>query len=272
MKKLKKILASPATTIVAFVLAAGLLLFSSIGGAQAALTAYSENYVSQFELNDIGVALIENDIMIASDGALLVNMLTNASNPEVQDPLKLGKHYGEELKVQNTGTIDQYVRVSVYKYWTEPKKEGAKESDKSQELSPDLIGLLLKGADITSDQGRKMLEENGWLFDASASTEERTVLYYARPLVSGEEGNGEESSLFADEITISGQVAQKVTESTSKNDAGLTVIKTTYAYNGCNFCLEVKVDAVQDHNAEDAILSAWGRKVTIDGNGTLSLN
>ena len=47
-------------------------------------------------------------------------------------------------------------------------------------------------------------------------------------------------------------------------------ITTTYDYDGARFCLEATVDAVQEHNAEDAIWSAWGRRVTVH-NGTLSL-
>ena len=41
MKKVKKILASPIVTLLAFVCAVGLLLFSSIAGAIAELTYYS---------------------------------------------------------------------------------------------------------------------------------------------------------------------------------------------------------------------------------------
>ena len=50
-----------------------------------------------------------------------------------------------------------------------------------------------------------------------------------------------------------------------------TTITTAYDYDGLQFCVEASVDAVQEHNAEDAILSAWGRKVSIS-NGSLSLN
>ena len=49
------------------------------------------------------------------------------------------------------------------------------------------------------------------------------------------------------------------------------MITTTYDYNGVQFRVKAKVDAVQDHNGEDAIWSAWGRKVSIDSNGALSL-
>ena len=54
-------------------------------------------------------------------------------------------------------------------------------------------------------------------------------------------------------------------------DGIVNIITTTYDYDGLQFCVEASVDAVQEHNAEDAILSAWGRKVSIS-NGSLSLN
>ena len=46
---------------------------------------------------------------------------------------------------------------------------------------------------------------------------------------------------------------------------------TTYAYDGYNFQLEAEADAVQTHNAQDAIKSAWGVDVDVDGNGNISL-
>ena len=49
-----------------------------------------------------------------------------------------------------------------------------------------------------------------------------------------------------------------------------TTITTTFDYDGVKFCVEARVDAVQDHNAEDAIWSAWGRRVQVK-DGILSL-
>ena len=46
-----------------------------------------------------------------------------------------------------------------------------------------------------------------------------------------------------------------------------------YTYNGYKFCLEAEVDAVQMHNAEDAIKSAWGVDVTVSDDGrAITLN
>jgi hypothetical protein len=65
-------------------------------------------------------------------------------------------------------------------------------------------------------------------------------------------------------------VGTKVTQSTTTED-GYTTITTVYDYDGYRFNVEAKVDAVQEHNAEDAIWSAWGRQVSVT-DGSLSLN
>ncbi|MBQ3895361.1 MAG: hypothetical protein II739_08545, partial [Clostridia bacterium] len=93
---------------------------------------------------------------------------------------------------------------------------------------------------------------NGWSIDTSSSTEERTVLYYADPIAPGEE-----TTEFLDSITINDVILTKVSQSTSVEN-GVTVIRTSFIYNGKQFCLEVIADSVQDHNADQAKRSAWG--------------
>ena len=59
---------------------------------------------------------------------------------------------------------------------------------------------------------------------------------------------------------------------TRETDAnGWTTVTTVYEYDGAAFILEAEVDAVQTHNAQDAIRSAWGVEVSVDENGRLSL-
>ena len=127
------------------------------------------------------------------------------------------------------------------------------EGEKIRTLSPELIGLNL--VNLGTD----------WLIDQEASTRERTVLYYNKLLASQSE-----TPLFADKLTIDGSIADRVGE-TRETSGGYTTITVTYEYDGAQFCIEAKVDGVQEHNAQDAIWSAWGRRVTID-NGVLSLN
>ncbi len=248
---------SQTVTIAIFVLAVGLLLFSSIGGARAALNYFSDVYESRAQTQDIGVTLIENGIEVSNRdykynremeradgtwdenaGTLLAGMLKEG------EELKLGYQYAEELKVKNSGTIPQYVRVSIYKYWVD------QEGEKLQELSPDLIELNLNLDD--------------WLLDESAATKERTVLYYSKELAIDSE-----SQPFADGLTISTAVANRVAQNVEIEGSHQN-ITTVYEYDGVRFIVDVKVDAIQNHNIEDAAWSEWGRRVTVN-NGTLSL-
>lgn len=250
--------ASPAISVVLFAVAVIMLLGSSVGGTRAALTYYSETYTSRIQMYDIGITLLENDKEISwrdyssagdgtwneQTGVLLENML-----PEGES-LTLGKTYEENLKVRNSGTINQYVRVSIYKYWLDAN------GDKLRDLSPDLIRLNL--VNVGTD----------WIEDTEAKTKERTVLYYSKLLYA--EGQGpSETSLFADSLTIDDSIAKKVSQET-KQEGEYTTIITTYDYDGVSFRIEVEVDAVQEHNAEDAIWSAWGKRVTFN-DGVLSL-
>ena len=256
MGRIKNFLTSPAANAAGFLLAAALLAFSTIGGARAALSYYSENYSTRVQMYDIGVTLQENGKSVSwrnydtnaadgtwdeSAGVLLADLLPKG------EKLKIGTSYREELNVKNTGTIHQYVRVNLYKYWLD------KDGNKLRRLSPDVIGLHL--ANTGTD----------WLIDKEASTPERTVLYYSRLLKSGKE-----TPLFADSLSISPMVATKASQETIKEENGCTTIRTTYEYNKARFCVEAKVDAVQEHNAQDAVWSAWGRRVTVSG-GVLSL-
>ena len=269
MKKLNKILLSPVTTIALFVVAAALLLTSTIGGARAAIMQETRVYQSQVQMQDIGVTLLEsakaggsydniswrnyvvdengraNGTWNQHTGELLTKMI-----PEGKQ-LQVGRWYDEFLTIANTGTIDQYSRVTIYKYWVDEN------GDKVTTMSPDLIQINLTNLD------------SDWILDKEASKGERIVLYYNRILKSGEQANP-----FTDKILIDGQGVklEPTVETKTETVNGRTkVIKvTTYKYDGATFVLQAEVDAVQTHNAEDAIRSAWGRIVSIQ-NGTLSL-
>ena len=257
MDKIKKILTFPAITAATFILAGVLLGFSTIGGARAALTYYSETYASQMDMQSIGISLVENGTIISyrnykdqtSDGTwdehtgeLLTNMLA-----ETGGTLILGNNYEEKLSVENSGTIDAYVRVTVYRYWVDEK------GNKIMDIDPSAINLNL--VNLAGQDG------GCWIEDTNAATRERTVLYYNRLLKSGSA-----TPEFSDTIRIDGDMASHIKTSTDEN--GVTT--SEYEYNGCHFILEAAVDAVQDHNAEAAILSAWGMNVSVS-DGTLSL-
>ena len=58
----------------------------------------------------------------------------------------------------------------------------------------------------------------------------------------------------------------KVNQTETRTEEG-TVITTEYAYDGYSFQVEVEADAVQTHNAADAIKSAWGVDVNVSEDG-----
>ena len=170
MKKKRSFNMKPTILLAA---AAVLLLASAVGSTQAALTYYSETYTAGTTLYHIGVTLVENERDVSwrdyiaeaewkeHTGKLLEYMLEDG------EELVLGKHYDEALTVRNTGGIDTYVRVILTKSWQDENNV------KNTTLSPDMIDLNILAGD------------NGWIIDESATTPERTVLYYTKILPVG---------------------------------------------------------------------------------------
>lgn len=248
MKKKKK--SFPKVTVLLLAAAAVLLVGSGVGSARAALTYYSENYSVQMNMQSIGVSLLENDKVVSSrdyvsnnewkgtsEGTLLTNLL---GKDETFTP---GKKYNEAISVKNSGTIDTFVRVIITKSWQDEK------GNKNTNLSPDLIEL-------------NFLTDNGWQVADAQSTRERTVLYYTKALKAGKP-----TPALSDTLRINPSIASDVT----KVPKGKT-ITYTYKYNGYTFHIDAEVDAVQTHNAKDAIKSAWGVDVNVsDDETTMSL-
>lgn len=239
------------TTAVLLSASAVLLIGSTVGSTRAALTYYSENYGAEVTVSNIGVSLLENGETVSrrdydsngewneTSGALLADLQEEAIVP--------GKEYDEALAVSNSGSIDSYVRVILNKSWTD--SEGSTDPN----LSPELIDLNL-------------LTDNGWIIDEDASTAERTILYYTNILPAGDT-----TPALSDTVRIDPAVADKVTEEVTTDENGYKTITFTYAYDGYTFELEAEVNAVQTHNAQDAIKSAWGVDVDVADDGTISL-
>ena len=240
MKKFREFLSKPVVTVVLFALALLLLGSGTVGGARAALNIESQYYNSEVELYDIGVALIEqqtngNFKVVAGKNALMGESTPVAAAIKKDGKLRAGVRYPEVLAVRNTAEINEYVRVSVFKYWVDEK------GNKFPEMDSNWIQL-------------GFVTGNGWTIDKTpgSSTEERTILYY-EPILAP----GEDTTPFLSTVTIDDTILTKVHQDVFKED-GITKIQTTYIYNGNRFCIDVIVDSVQDHNAEQAKISAWG--------------
>ena len=123
-----------------------------------------------------------------------------------------------------------------------------KEGKKNTTLSPDLIEL-------------NFLTANGWVVADQQTTDERTVLYYTKAVKAGDT-----TPALSDTLRIDPKIATDVEKTVKDN-----TITYTYKYGDYTFHIDAEVDAVQTHNAKDAIKSAWGVDVDVDGNGNISL-
>lgn len=223
-------------TMVLLSASALLLVGSAVGSTSATLNYTSDEYIARMRVSEIGVSLNENGKTVVSDGA--EGQLLEHLKDENVIP---GKLYTEELSVTNSGDIATYVRVILTKSWTKPES-----NEKCTELSPNLIEL-------------ECLKDNGWFLDETASTEERMILYYSQPIDPGETSNP-----LTESLKIKSEIGEQVE---SGNDNGTM----TYKYDGYQFNLKAEVDSVQKNNAEDAIKSAWGVDVSLDGD-TMSIS
>ena len=248
---MRRFLQSPRASVFLFAVAAVLLCIGTIGGARAALAYFSDTYTLRLQMRQIGITLNENgtavswrDYNAAADGTWDEErgaLLTHIAAQTEGGSFLPGKTYDEVLTVTNSGAIDTYVRVTVVRYW---EQDGKKRSD----LDPAIIGLHFPA-------------DTGWVIDEEASTPERTVLYYTRLLPAGET-----TPALADTLTVeAGAILSAYTETVTYDDSitGYRSVTTNWAYSGAQLVLEVEAEAVQDHNAEDAIRSVWGREVSV---------
>ncbi len=234
------------------ILAAGVIVVaaSGAGATRAALT-----YSSEAEKVDFSTSVLSVDIQEKQGDSfksvkeanlsfenIAEAMKTNDSDPSNNIPFVIGKKYAEEVQVVNdsAGNYEEYVRVVVRKSWTDT------EGNKDVFLDPQLIKLEVA---------------DGWLSDSRASTQEEEIYYLNKPLNKGEAVD------FLNSITIDNKVLSYV--KTVDGDVAGTVINE-YKYDNKQFFVELRVDAVQTHNAKEAILGAWGVNVNLGSNGEIT--
>jgi hypothetical protein len=224
--------------------AVALLAMSVVGSTRAVFTAQTDDFTARLETAQLSVALLENGSEIGEDGKLLENLLERAGD----ESFKIGKTYPETISVKNNGNYDEYVRVIITKSWKDEN------GNTDATLNPDLIELTLAN------------DGNYWIQDPNIDTShhdpentEQTIYYYTKPVAESEVVD------LVTDLTVNQSVTTLVT---TDNTSG--TITTTYDYDGKEFSIEAEVDAVQTHSAADAILGAWGVKVSVDENGNLS--
>lgn len=199
----------------------------------------------------IGTSIVENGVVVAnrnygSDGKLdETSGILFRNIVDVNGNLKIGKKYPYEISVKNSGVIDTYVRIIL------TKSMYNKDGEKATDLSLDVLDLHL-------------LNSDDWIVDETVTTKDRMVMYYKKVLLAGKT-----TTNLTDYIRIDDSILWKAEEKNITEKNGYATIMMDYTYDGINFAIDIEADAVQTHNAEEAIQSAWGRDVTIDSNGNI---
>ena len=239
-----------------FMIAVLFLTTGTIGGVRAAPQIFNPDFAySGVELDQIGITLLENGQLVASrnyDKTLQrFDPHSNDENGEPKHPemgilmqgilgsdekLKLGKDYSEVLSVQNTGSIPEYVRVTIYKYWADSKGNHVYAVGKDNKPISNLIQLTLA---------------SGWKEDVNSRTDERMVLYYQNAL------KKDESKDITKTLRIDNSIID-YGEKVYRTEGNETSWEWKWVADGLKCMLEVEVDGVQDHAARAAMKSAWG--------------
>ncbi|MBP0970174.1 MAG: hypothetical protein J5744_08520 [Oscillospiraceae bacterium] len=261
MERIRDLKHSGIVTVVLFLLAIGLLLAGGIGGARAILyNQAEEDYDVEIDLYHINVKILEN-AEEPENGILLQNLVPAG------EVLELDKEYEEILTVLNPNQkgadveeIDEYVRVTITKYW-----EREEDSTDTRIIEPSLIQLGLPG------------EDSKWIEDSNAHTvetvdgtkKETFVYYYADILPAGEVTEEPFVTSVAIERVQPDVYRDDYTEEYANGSRTCTKVTTKFIYDGAYLVIEAVADAVQTHNAVDAIKFKWGVDATIDTNGTI---
>lgn len=249
MKKKKIII-----TLICFAIIVGIICVVIFNNFDYKLSKYftdiKDNYITT---QSIDINFIDNGIdkyMVENDNKTIYPNMDVYTLEINNQKFQIGREYQEEISVKNN-QMDCFLRVIIYKKWIDAN------GNEDTALDGNLIGLGLA------------TEEDGWILDKSVSTDKRIVLYYRDAL-----GEGEETSNFMNYVKIDSALQNEaVTEEKIVGD-GYKIININKKYKGYKFELEIEAQAVQTHNAEDAMQRAWGADITLseDGSTIVSVN
>lgn len=246
--------------LIGAVLLCAIGLTGAVGATQAALTYESEDYQARIAQTHLGVALMEQSG--ESEDAIVVNVggeaerlgfkgskdgkLLQQKSGEGEDASLLvlagdkkmipNKPYTEKIFAKNASNMDEYVRLTIRKFWINANGE------KLYNISPALIELGIA-------------EKSGWKLSEDESTDEMLVFYFTGALAAGQM-----TPAVIDSIKLSPAVTE-MSEYLKSMNAGSADLQ---------ICLAAEVDAVQTNHVADAVKSAWGVNLD-DLNKTLGL-
>ena len=234
-------------TIALFAAALVLLVSGGTMGTKAALNVTGVPYEEALQTDEVAVQITEDGKQVGTKDPITIDTKPTIFK-SVPDTFEPGKTENANVGVSNTGSADAYVRVMVHKYWLKmnEKTEGM---EKSLALSPSYI------EPITTSKWKAVK-------GASGDKETETMIYYYQGKLDAKAS----AQLFTgirinEKVLTNGRVEAK----TSTTEGGVTVINYIYEYDGLKFVVEAEAQAVQTHNAEEAIKSVWGVDSSVVG-------
>lgn len=238
-------------TIALIAVAVILLASGGVMTARAQLQIFSPDIESEFGLDDLSVALIENGKSVNTGDSEADGKLIERLHGKV-DP---GRVYKEEISAKNNGGFSHYLRLRISRYWK------GKNGKKDAKMDPSLIELTY---------GNSKYNSSVWQINKDESTAESDTYYYSSILKSGQTTEPVVNRLRVSDRIVSEKDGNfKVSE---KKEGNKTIYTYEYKYNGYRACIEADVQALQTHNVNDAIRGIWGVQNVSVSDGHLSVH
>lgn len=214
--------------IILMSVAAVLAMTAIVGGTLAGFNTESKQGKTDISTKALGIEL--------NGGSFVLNeetLVSDACMPgsEVEMPYYVTNNIADGYEL--------YTRVTIYKYWE--AENTALEADKISLYAKDAAGNPVKLA-LNGETG-ETVRIGDWF--VQYADEEQVILYYAKPLVSGEN-----TTNVLDYLAIDENVGN--------------------AYTNQRVVLDIEVDAVQRIAAESSIPSEWGVYPSFDENGNIT--
>ena len=246
-------------TLALLVAAILLLSIGTVTGTRALPNIISDYYKAHFYLNHLQVHLLENGDDVCG-GKNDLNGEKKVTGPlatslgykslDEMGSVEPGKIYDEKIQGENGQDVSQFVRLTIRKYWVETEDGKVKLDSngdplKTTALKPSLIHLMYDKKEGYNTSAWQEVEQE-------RTTESRTYIY--KKLLLGEQRT---DPLFT-HLQIDPSVGVREEDPIVTEEDGKTIYTYVYKYDGYAFFIEADVQAIQAHNAQDAIRSQWG--------------
>ena len=211
--------------------AAAIVLLGSGGamGTRAVPAIQSATFGNEIVLDALNVQLLNDGKEVGAK-----NVTEDRLFAKMAETIIPGEKYDSKVSVKNTGAANEYVRVVVRKYWTD--NEG-----KNKSVDPSLIELT-------------PAKPSGYSWKAVNKTPEETIYYLNNQVPSGAVVDLFEGVRINEKVVTNGRIVYDEPQT----EDGVTTVNYRYEYDGLKFNIEAEVQAVQTHNAAQAIKSVWG--------------